>query len=81
MPAGIWDHLEYDLELLFNVFGDGRWVAKLIARLLATAALWFRTSFKNTNNQHTARKKCICSTGKRTLSITKEYRIICILDE
>jgi hypothetical protein len=44
----------------------GRWVAKLVARLLATAALWVRTSLKNTgrhkqrSGQHTlARQKNI----------------------
>jgi hypothetical protein len=37
-----------ELELQCKVFGDERWVPKLIARLLATAALWFRTSLKNT---------------------------------
>ncbi len=31
MPVGISDHLDYDLEFLYNVFGDGRWVAKLVA--------------------------------------------------
>ncbi len=37
----------------------GRWVAKLVAQLLATAALWvrIRTSPKNTNGRHKQRSK------------------------
>jgi hypothetical protein len=37
----------------------GRWVAKLVARLLATVALWVRiqTSLKKLNGRHKQRRK------------------------
>jgi hypothetical protein len=58
------------MEIYKNMMGRWRWVAKLVARLLATAGLWIRikTSLKKykigghkeTNGQHTlARQKNI----------------------
>jgi hypothetical protein len=48
----------------------GRWEAKLVARLLATAALWvrFQTSLKNTKGRHKQR------IGQHTVARQKIYK-------
>jgi hypothetical protein len=55
-------------------FNLGRWVAKLVARLFAMAALWFRiqTSLKNTKSATYAKKwPTHCNAPKK---YTKKYK-------